>query len=218
MSDHERRGGSVPGDHNQPLTSQLFLLVQFLNQKKRELLGAEPPHTSHQPPLKGITWIHTFLHGSPHLCMIHQYIYFQQFLSMRSTYHCNNSACLWACELWWLWREMWQSKGCEEAWITLTHSHLSLTLGGHNQVPFPFVFSRFSSSTTLEREAYPYKNGCFFTHCENAPPPWFYTSVSWFRLTGWLLHLWWSEFGFVVSFHSLPPSTMCKSNSLFLLG
>ena len=107
VSDDERRGGSDHGDHNQPLTSQLFLLVQFLNQKKTVALGAEPPRTSHQAPLKGITWIHTFLHGSPHLCIIHQYICFQQFLCRKQQ-----------CNMWRLWTQMWQSKGL---WRSMNH-------------------------------------------------------------------------------------------------
>ena len=43
VSADERRGGSDHGDHNQPLTSQLFLLVQFLKQKKTVALGENLP-------------------------------------------------------------------------------------------------------------------------------------------------------------------------------
>ena len=98
VSDDERRGGSDHGDHNQPLTSQLFLLVQFLNQKKTVALGAVPPHTSHRGHLpRNYMDPHFLTHPSADLCKIRQYFYFQQFLRKGSA-----SLCVCTC---------WQSKG-----------------------------------------------------------------------------------------------------------
>ena len=90
-----------------------------------------------------------------------------------------------------------RAKACEEAWITLTQSHLRLTLVGQNQLPFPFVFSSSSSS---------------FASLVDCQSRWPLNIAVWMAIHHDQPDLWWSpprcqrEHSTTMWYHSLPPS------------